>query len=285
MQDNEPINITYGQLSDMINRIEQIPSLFGEGAPTGTTPAFHLGQTYVDTLTGKSYYCSGIIEESGAPLEFNWQEGGKTYVAGQNVQINGNEISATDTTYTAGTGLNLNGTQFNVDTSTIAQKSDIKDATLTIQRNGSQVGTFSANASSNSTINITVPTNNNELTNGAGYQNSTQVQNAINSAIAGITSFDYQVVSTLPASGVKGTIYLVPADESGTTDNYYEEYIWIVENNVGHWEKIGTTDIDLSDYATKDYVDQSIAGQEVVSQEDWEALFGQTIENVNGVGL
>lgn len=289
MQDNEPINLTYGQLSDMVNRIEQIPPLYGVGAPTSSTPAFFLGQTYIDQETGKSYYCSGVEEESGdesgAIPAFIWKEGGKSYVAGQNIQINGNEISATDTTYTAGTGLNLNGTQFNVDTSTIAQKSDIKDATLTIQRNGSQVGTFSANASSNSTVNITVPTNNNELTNGAGYQNSTQVQNAINSAIAGITSFDYQVVSTLPASGVKGTIYLVPADESGTTDNYYEEYIWIVENNVGHWEKIGTTDIDLSDYATKDYVNQAIAEQEVVNQADWEALFGQTIENVNGVGL
>lgn len=269
MQDNEPINLTYGQLSDMVNRIEQIPPLYGVGAPTSSTPAFFLGQTYIDQETGKSYYCSGVEEESGdesgAVPSFMWQETGKSYQAG--------------------TGLDLNGTQFSVNTNIIAQKSDIKNATLTIQRNGSQVGTFSANASSNSTVNINVPTNNNQLTNGAGYQNSTQVQNAINSAIAGITSFDYQVVSTLPASGVKGTIYLVPADESGTTDNYYEEYIWIVENNVGHWEKIGTTDVDLSDYATKDYVDQSIAGQEVVNQADWEALFGQTIENVNGVGL
>lgn len=45
----------------------------------------------------------------------------------------------------------------------------VNDATLTIQKNGTSVGTFSANASSNKTVNITVPTNNNELTNGAGY--------------------------------------------------------------------------------------------------------------------
>lgn len=245
MQDNEPINITYGQLSDMINRIEQIPSLFGEGAPTGTTPAFHLGQTYVDTLTGKSYYCSGIIEESGAPLEFNWQEGGKVY--------------------TPGTGLQLNGTEFSVDTNVIAQKSDIKDATLTIQRNGSQVGTFSANASSNSTVNINVPTDNNQLTNGAGYQTSSQVQTAINTAVAGITSFDYQVVQTLPASGVKGTIYLVPSDESGAADNIYEEYIWL--NN--KWELIGSTSVKLNE----------------VSDADWEALFGTLVEDVNNTGF
>lgn len=296
MQDNEPINLTYGQLSDMVNRIEQIPPLYGVGAPTSSTPAFFLGQTYIDQETGKSYYCSGVEEESGdesgAIPAFIWKEGGKTYTAGANIQINGNTISATDTTYTAGTNVQINGTtisatdtkytagtglnlsngQFAVDTTVIAQKTDIptvNNATLTIQKNGSQVGTFTANASSNSTVNITVPTNNNELTNGAGYQNSTQVQNAINSAIAGITSFDYQIVSTLPASGVKGTIYLVPTDESGVVDNYYEEYIWVVENNVGHWELIGTTKIDLNS----------------VSDSDWEALFGAEIEDVNNVGF
>ena len=43
------------------------------------------------------------------------------------------------------------------------------DATLTIQQNGNTVGTFSANSSSDKTVNISVPTNTSELTNGAGY--------------------------------------------------------------------------------------------------------------------
>lgn len=38
-------------------------------------------------------------------------------------------------------------------------------------------------------------------------------------------------------------------------------------------------------YQTAADVAAAIAGQEVVNQADWEALFGQTIENVNGVGL
>ena len=41
----------------------------------------------------------------------------------------------------------------------------VNNATLTIQRNGTSVGTFTANASSNSTVNITVPTKVSELTN------------------------------------------------------------------------------------------------------------------------
>ena len=41
--------------------------------------------------------------------------------------------------------------------------SDVKDATLTVQKNGTAVGTFSANASTNKTINITVPTKASDL--------------------------------------------------------------------------------------------------------------------------
>ena len=45
----------------------------------------------------------------------------------------------------------------------------VNNATLTIQKNGTTVGTFTANSSSDKTVNITVPTNTNELTNGAGF--------------------------------------------------------------------------------------------------------------------
>lgn len=54
-------------------------------------------------------------------------------------------------------------------TGTLAQTSDIGNATLTIQRNGTNVDTFTANATANKTINISVPTNTNQLTNGAGF--------------------------------------------------------------------------------------------------------------------
>lgn len=91
-------------------------------------------------------------------------------------------------------------------------------------------------------VNITVPTNNNQLTNGAGYQTSSEVQTAINNALAGITGIDFQIVQTLPATGVKGTIYLV--SNSGTGTNVYDEYIYV--NNA--WEKIGSTAVDLTNY-------------------------------------
>ena len=91
-------------------------------------------------------------------------------------------------------------------------------------------------------VNIAVPTNNNQLTNGAGYQTSSEVQAAINNAISGITGIDFQVVESLPETGTKGVIYLV--SNSGTGLNIYDEYIWVTNR----FEKIGTTEIDLSNY-------------------------------------
>lgn len=88
----------------------------------------------------------------------------------------------------------------------------------------------------------TVPTNVSAFTNDAGYQNSTQVQSAITTAISGITGISFEIVQTLPASGSAGTIYLI--SNSGSNPNIYDEYIWV--NNA--WEKIGTTDVDLSGY-------------------------------------
>lgn len=71
------------------------------------------------------------------------------------------------------------------------------------------------------------------------------VGTAITNALAGITSIDFQIVESLPATGVKGTIYLV--SNSGTGTNVYDEYIYV--NN--KWEKIGSTNVDLSGYVQK----------------------------------
>lgn len=90
-----------------------------------------------------------------------------------------------------------------------------------------------------------IPTNNNQLTNGAGYQTSSQVQSAINKAISGITGIDFQVVEELPGTGKKGVIYLV--SNKGSGQNIYDEFIWVETK----FEQIGTTAVDLSGYWSK----------------------------------
>ena len=92
---------------------------------------------------------------------------------------------------------------------------------------------------------VTVPTDNNQLTNGAGYQTASDVSSAISSAIGDITGIEYQIVEELPGTGEKGVIYLI--SNSGTGQNIYDEYIWTGTA----FEKIGTTDVDLSNYWSK----------------------------------
>lgn len=50
-----------------------------------------------------------------------------------------------------------------------ADSTDIGNATLTIQKNSTQVGTFTANSKTDTTINIAVPTKTSEITNDSGY--------------------------------------------------------------------------------------------------------------------
>ena len=68
------------------------------------------------------------------------------------------------------------------------------------------------------------------------------VKTAVDTAIAGVTQFSYEVVTSLPTTGVAGKIYLI-AHSHGTGDAY-DEYIWTGSS----FEKIGNTDIDLSGY-------------------------------------
>ena len=85
---------------------------------------------------------------------------------------------------------------------------------------------------------ITVPTNTNQLTNGAGFQTASDVNTLISSALT--TVMDYKgtvaTVANLPTTGNKnGDVYHVTATDG--------EYAW----NGTEWEELGST-IDLSGY-------------------------------------
>ena len=81
---------------------------------------------------------------------------------------------------------------------------------------------------------------------GKGYQTNAQVQQAINSALSGITGIQFSIVEQLPATGVAGTIYLVQKTVTATGNVYTE---WIYVNN--NWETLGDTTVDLSEYLKK----------------------------------
>lgn len=81
----------------------------------------------------------------------------------------------------------------------------------------------------------------------AAGTNTTQLATTafVQTAIGNLALITVTVVSSLPASGSSNVIYLVPKSIS-QTDNAYDEYIWVASTS--SFEKIGDTEIDLSNY-------------------------------------
>lgn len=92
----------------------------------------------------------------------------------------------------------------------------------------------------------------NDLTN-YYLKNETYSKAEVNSLIGQISTVSIEVVQTLPANAQTNVIYFVP--KTGTTDDVYNEYIYVNDS----WELIGNTEVDLTGYATKNWVNVQIA--------------------------
>lgn len=87
--------------------------------------------------------------------------------------------------------------------------------------------------------------------NSSNYITSGGVKNYVDTAISGISQFQYEVVTSLPTASANtmGKIYLVA--HSHSSNDGYDEYITLESGTATKtysWEKIGNTDIDLSNY-------------------------------------
>lgn len=111
----------------------------------------------------------------------------------------------------------------------------------------------------------TIPTKTSGLENDSGFitntvndltnyylKSETYTQSEVNNLIGQIKTISIEVVNTLPTTGEDNKIYLVPKE--GSTGDVYNEYIWV--NNT--WELIGSTQVDLTGYATQDWVNNQI---------------------------
>ena len=78
---------------------------------------------------------------------------------------------------------------------------------------------------------------------------------ALNAAISAIPKFAIKVVSALPTSDISATTVYLLKTSTTESGNLYTEYIYVN----GAWESLGTQTLDLSNYATKDYVTTAIA--------------------------
>lgn len=95
----------------------------------------------------------------------------------------------------------------------------------------------------------------------------------VDDAVSAAASGSFKVVDELPGTGDPGVIYLV-AHEHGEGDAY-DEYIY----TNGAWEKIGNTDIDLSDYVTNDEI-ADMATKTWVGQQGFATT--STVNDING---
>lgn len=140
---------------------------------------------------------------------------------------------------------------------TSASLPTVNNATITIQKNGSTVESFTLNQSNDETINLTIPTQTSDLTNNSGFitnlvndltnyylKTDTYTKLEVQQLIASIPRFSVEVVSELPATGQPMTLYLVP--KQGTAPDVYDEYVWITESE--SYELLGSTAVDLTGY-------------------------------------
>lgn len=88
------------------------------------------------------------------------------------------------------------------------------------------------------------------------YYNKEQIKNMLNFTTS--SSLSFKIVDSLPTEDINpATIYLVPYE------NEYEEFIYIYDK----WEMLGSTKINISEYATKGYVDSKIESSIITALE------------------
>ena len=140
--------------------------------------------THTDSQQGDQVFVYKLTSANGGTWSVITRNAFTKIVAGTNMTSSYSSGTLTlnaaggGSTYTAGNGINIANDTISIDDSVVAELSDIptvNDATLTIQKNGTNVATFTANSATAATANITVPTDTSDLTNNAGFITSSSL--------------------------------------------------------------------------------------------------------------
>lgn len=111
-----------------------------------------------------------------------------------------------------------------------------------------------------------IPSKTSDLSNDSGFvtrlvsdlinyytKSQTYTRDEINALVSNIPKFSIEVVDALPTSGIsESTVYLL---KTGTEGDLYTEYIYVK----GAWEPLGRQRVDLTGYATEDWVNQNLS--------------------------
>lgn len=115
----------------------------------------------------------------------------------------------------------------------LSNKPSINNATLTIQKNGVTVSTFSANAAENSVANILVPTSTSGLTNDSGFVDSVYVNNAITDALDDYTAPVDSALSTTSINPVQNKVITEALNNKISSSGQLSENKVLVTNSFG----------------------------------------------------
>lgn len=256
---NEPSDLpdpttweTYlSEIQSIVNGAENVNiSIEKIGDTTYITITDKTGTTSVtEVLDGKDAKINGVntlTVEGGANVSIEQQ--GSTLI-----------ISATDTT----------------DYRELSNKPKINNVELDGNKSLSDLGIIYPVTSVNSQtgdVTIFVPTKLSDLSNDTGFitnlvdnlanyylKAEIYTKQEVTTLINAIQKVTITIVEELPATGDSNVIYFVP--KTGSGNDTYNEYIYI--NN--SWEKIGDTDVDLSNYYTKSQTDTLLNNKANVS--------------------
>lgn len=86
-------------------------------------------------------------------------------------------------------------------------------------------------------------------------------KNDITNILSTMSFISFEVVDELPEVGKSNVIYLVVKKSEDQSD-IYDEYVWV--ENLKTFENLGNTQIDLSDYSTKEWVRNEIDKIEII---------------------
>lgn len=122
-----------------------------------------------------------------------------------------------------------------------------------------------------------IPSKTSDLTNDSGFitkavndlvnyylKSETYSKTEVDDIVTAIKNSRFEVVATLPTTDIKtNVIYLVPKDPAQTS-NVKNEYINL-DGTTSGWEKIGDTEIDLSNYVTTQALNTALAAYTTTS--------------------
>lgn len=139
-------------------------------------------------------------------------------------------------------------------TSRVTQnENDIATNTGNIQQNTLAIGNLRTQVEANASL---IADTRNNLANNYYTKSQTYTKDEVKSLLGTAAGFQFVIVDELPEQGDPTKIYLVPITQSETraavVENSYFEYIWLSAES--RYENIGSTQIDLSNYFTKDEI-------------------------------